>query len=501
MQFDYLTSKCNWFCLTALLLCLSPTAVPHAGEMGAAYYDFGVFAFEENDFSDAERNFQKALAADPRNVSYRYYLGKTYLKMKRYEKAEAILNEVFRENADLKGLKYDLAMANFHLGDLAEASFLLSIVVAENPADVLATYHLAVCQYKRKRYRDALEYFNRAAEKNPGIGPNCSLYAGICHYRLGELEQAVREFDAAAVHEKPEEIRQQARQWRNAVQADINAQRPYRLFCKLGGLYDDNVSLQPVDGDLATNEEDWGLIGFLSGSYRLLGDNRNGLGMGYRHYQIAYRELSDYNLISSAPHLFASVSWERLAFILSYQPTFFWVGSDEYLLRHHGRQEIAWTMTPRITSRFAFNYYGNNYLINSGRSGRTLGVEAELRYRFGNDAPAVFGGFSCEENDTTHPDYAYKLGEARLGASMPMPLGLLVTAGGRFARKRYEHVDSVYGDRREDDKYAIELTVGRNLYRDWLGAECSYYFTHNDSDIEPYDYRSNVIHLTVVANF
>ncbi len=501
MQIAHSFSRRPRIGLICVLLCLSFPVMLQAEEKGTAYYDFGVFAFEENDLTDAEQNFQKALAADPRNERYQYYLGKTYLKMKRHEEAQTLLSEILQKNGTLEGLKYDLAMTHFYLGQFSEAGSLLSIVIAENPADVLAIYHLGICHFKQERYQSALPYFASAAEKNPGIRPNCALYAGICHFRMGELEQASQEFTVAADHAQLEEVKQQARKWQRSVQDRIKAQRPYRLYGKIGGQYDDNVPLEPIDEDLYANEGDWGLVGFLGGRYRLVETKNSTFGLGYNHYQIAYREFSDFNMIAATPNLFTTYAWSPLFFALSYQPTYYWVGSDDYLLRHQVRPEITWQMTSRFSSRFAFTYFGNNHFANSGRSGRTLGVDAELRYGLEDEGTAVFGGFSCQDNDTTHPDYAYQQASARLGASVALPFRLLMTVGGRFDLKTYDNIDSIYAERRKDRKCAVDLTVYRDVYSDWLGAECTYGFTKNDSDIDRYDYRSHTVTLAAVMKF
>lgn len=62
-------------------------------EEGRAYFDFGVFAFEEGDLKDAETNLKIALSLSPDNPYYHHYLGKTYLKMGRYPESMAYLKK------------------------------------------------------------------------------------------------------------------------------------------------------------------------------------------------------------------------------------------------------------------------------------------------------------------------------------------------------------------------------------------------------------------------
>ncbi len=489
-------------CMTALLILFWLPAPLHAGEgKGAAFYDFGVFALEDNDFEGAEQHFKKAVAADPQNPLYQYYLGKTYLKTKRYEEAKKLFNLVIQQNGDLDGLKYDLALTHFHLEEWPQATFLFSIVAAEKPDNVLALYHLGLCNFKRERYKNALEYFQRAGEKNAGIKPNCALYAGLCHLKSGELQQAEKEFDFAAGHAGSKELEDMARKWKKAVQERIKADKPYRLYCRLGGQYDSNVPLEPVDQDLYSKEEDWALAGFLSGRYRLLQKSNMDFGLGYNHYQNFYKDFSQFNTIASTPNVFASYKIAPMTFSLNYLPTYYWIDGERYLRRHQVRPEIAWKMSPQLDSLLSFNYYHNRYLTNPGRSGHSLGGEAEIRYRFSATGAAIFCGLSYEDNFAEHGDYAYRQAGARLGGGLPLPFETALSVTGRVIFKQYKNMDSVYAKKRKDGKYSIDIILSRNLYSDWLAAECSYTYSKNSANIENYEYQSNVAALAAVIKF
>ena len=77
------------FCFALIILCIIrfPANAEEEEEPGRAYFDFGVFAFEDGDYEGAEGNFKKAIIADPENPYYNHYMGKTYIKMKRFEEA------------------------------------------------------------------------------------------------------------------------------------------------------------------------------------------------------------------------------------------------------------------------------------------------------------------------------------------------------------------------------------------------------------------------------
>ena len=63
---------------------------------GDAYYDFGVFAYEDQDYQAAEQNLLKALEFDSKNPFYNQFLGKVYLKMGKYDQASFHLTKAYK---------------------------------------------------------------------------------------------------------------------------------------------------------------------------------------------------------------------------------------------------------------------------------------------------------------------------------------------------------------------------------------------------------------------
>ena len=86
-------------------------------EGGRAYFDFGVFAYEDGDYGDAEENLKQALEFEPENPLYNHYMGKTYLKMERYQPAMSHLVKTWETNPDISGLKYDMAYLNYKMSN------------------------------------------------------------------------------------------------------------------------------------------------------------------------------------------------------------------------------------------------------------------------------------------------------------------------------------------------------------------------------------------------
>lgn len=133
--------------LSILFLCLPGYAIE---ERGGAYYDLGVFAFEDGDYEVAEKHLLKALEFAPDNPIYIHFLGKIYLRTGCYQKAMNYLDTAWKANPDLSELKYDMAFLKFKMSDDSRAPGLFAGIVDENPSNLLPHYY--------QLYEAALDY-------------------------------------------------------------------------------------------------------------------------------------------------------------------------------------------------------------------------------------------------------------------------------------------------------------------------------------------------------
>jgi len=150
-----------------------------------AYYDFGVFAYEEGNFKKAQTFLKKALAKEPDNPSNNHYLGKTYIKQKKYKEAKKYLLKAYQKESNHAGIAYDLAIAYLRTNDYMSAGPLLEEVVNQEPENTLARYYLAMCMFKEENYSNAAAHFDQASEESSDMKPNCYYYSGICHLKTG----------------------------------------------------------------------------------------------------------------------------------------------------------------------------------------------------------------------------------------------------------------------------------------------------------------------------
>jgi len=469
-------------------------------EKGGAYYDLGVFAYEDEDYEGAEKNFIKALEFNSENPTYNHFLGKTYLKMERYDEAITYFDKARALNPDMPNLKYDTAFLFYKMSDYVKAADLFSAIVTNDPSNILAAYYAAISYYNLDRPQQALDYFIAAAEKSPSVKDNGYYYAGICYHKIGEVEKAVEKFEYVRDNADSSQLRKDAVKWLQAIESQKEALKPYSLYLKVGYQYDDNVILESLDQDEASNKDDYATVVYFSGRYDLVNQPDYKIGAGYNHYQTWYDDLNEFDLTASTGNFYVTYLLKPLTVGLSYLPTYFWVDDESYLMRHQLRPEVVWRVDDNISTRFAYSYYRNNYMQNDRRDGHTHEGLLDAYYII-NKKGVLFAGAGYEDNNASHLDESYNQWKATLGISYGLFWELNLNLTVRYYNKKYDNVNSTYNVTRDDDKSHGTVSLSRNFFYDWLGIVAEYGHSDNDSNISVYSYKRNVTTLSLTAQY
>ncbi|MBW1893456.1 MAG: tetratricopeptide repeat protein [Deltaproteobacteria bacterium] len=467
-----------------------------------AYYDFGIFAYEEGNFPEAVKYFIKALATDPENPRYNRYMGKTCLETGKYKEAKKYLKKALRKKPDHLDIKYDLAMANFNTADYSSADFLFSEILEIEPANTLARYYLAMCKFKQERYGYAADHFIKASEESSDIRPNCFYYSGICYLKTGRPKEAAKKFEYVINHSESPEVKIAAEKWLGSAQRLEKELAPYSLYLKLGARYDDNVQLEPLDLDIYSNESDIAGVGFFSGTYELFKNSHLGMSAGYDHYQTYYFDISGYDLTACSPNFSATYRINKLSEAgFSYTPTFYWLDYESYMLQHYFKPEISLKITTALSGKLSIDYIGKNNLQIPGRSGHASGVSTDFVYLFRERDISVSAGVSYLDNSPADSKYDYTDFETRLMASFQAPWNVGLAVFGTYKARDFDDVDSTFNIKRDDTKIRGAASASRWFFNNRMAIILEYSYTQNDSNITNYEYKKNTITLSSATKF
>ena len=155
------------------------------------YDDLGICYFAKERMPDAIANFKKAIALKPSYTKARNNLGAAYLKIKEWDAAIAVFNEITQDAlyATPHYPLYNLGKAYYHKGQYQK-----SLHYYKKALKLQENYFLALMGTGRtylamNEGRKALQYLERAVK----IAPN---FADI-HYELGEAYLLVGRMDQA----------------------------------------------------------------------------------------------------------------------------------------------------------------------------------------------------------------------------------------------------------------------------------------------------------------
>lgn len=475
--------------------------VAYAEEAGRPYYDLGVFAYEDGDFAAAEKNLKKALQSNPDDPFYNHYMGRTYMKLERYDEAFSHLNRAWAGNPEISGLAYDMGYVNYKNGDYAKASALFKDAAKKDPADVLAHYYAGISLFKEQKYQEALDYLLRAADMSPSIKANGYYYAGICYREAGDLNNALKKMTYARDNTTSQSLMESASNWIYAINKQKRETTPYSLYFKLGYQFDDNVQLDPLDQDLYTNEDDSLAAAYLSGRYDVIDESDLTMGVGYSHYQTMHNELDNYDLMGSAVDIYATYTSEPFTYGLRYIPSYYWLDSDSYLRSHQIRPEISWEVNRNLTTRFSYRYSQNTYFQDSNKDSDTNEIYIDIYRSLKKEDAYVNAALAYEINAANHPDEDYTQIKLKAALSHPLPQDFTILLMGKYYDQSYDNVDTYYNVARKDAKYNLSITLSHRIFYDWMSVMGTYSYTNNDSNINNYQYERTVIGLSLAAKF
>lgn len=473
----------------------------HAQEAGRTYYDLGVFAYQDGDFAEAEKNLQKALQSSPDDPFYNHFMGRTYLKLERYDEAYSHLNHAWNINPSISGLAYDMGYVNYQIGDFAKASGFFKGAAKQDPSDVLALYYGGVSLFKEQKYREALDYLSRASDMSPSVKANGYYYAGICYKETGDLNSALEKMTYARDNATSQSLMESASNWIDAINKQIRETAPYSLYFKLGYQFDDNVQLDPVDQDLYADEVDSLAVAYLSGRYDILDDSDLTMGVGYSHYQTMHNDLDTYDLMGSAVDIYATYKSDPFTYGIRYIPTYYWLDSDSYLRIHQLRPELSWRINRNLTTRVSYRYSQNTYFQGHNKDSDTHEIYMDVYRDLNKEDAYVNAAAAYEINTADHPDEDYTQIKLKAALSYPIPWDFTILFMGKYYDQSYDNVDTYYGVARKDAKYNLSLTLSHRIFFDWMSVMGTYSYTNNDSNINDYQYERTVIGLSLAARF
>jgi hypothetical protein len=170
-------------------------------------------------------------------------------------------------------------------------------------------------------------------------------------------------------------------------------------------------------------------------------------------------------------------------------------------MTHRVKPEIIFNMTRRLNTRISYSWYRNKYFQDPGKSGNRNEGLMEIYYMPWKQGGYITFGIGYEDNDSDHPDEDFERSSLRAGVLFPPVFNTSILISGSYHDKQYDNIDSVFGIKREDDKYSGTISLSHRFFYDWLSVGFEYNYIKKDSNIDTYSYERNITTISLTARF
>jgi tetratricopeptide (TPR) repeat protein len=364
-------------------------------------------------------------------------------------------------------------------------------------------YNVGVSHYKLGDYRQARPALERAT-RSPELRGVAYYNLGLTALRLDETQQALSRFEQARAVATDESLKALAE--RQIASLESRPRDPPRewlanLAVNLG--YDDNI-VDPVTETGQVLED--GLVELLAlVSGPVAGTLRNGVRVDGSLYAVHYREYDEYDMTvlrAGVAGLRVLGDWQgELAG--HYEAST--LGGDDYL--HTAQLTLAgarrWAESARLRLRYRYARIDADPFYQELDGWRQ---QFDVQNRWGRDGHNLVLVYQLEINDradlwqgTTSTSYSPTRHQLRIGGETGLPWKWIGGAELGVRTSRYADPNRMSGSRpvtREDGQLLFRLRARRPLAHGWEFV-LEYGHTLNESNIDLYDYRRNLVLLGV----
>lgn len=471
---------------------------PDKSISGRAYFDLGVFAFEEGDYQNAISNFEQAIQLNSDEAEFHHYMGKSYLETKEYKKSEKFLTQAWKMAPSLSEISKDRAILYYKQSNYPSAAPLFLDVIRRDPSDIMSTYYAANCLYKQKDYYQAGQLFQKAA-KSPSIAANCLYYAGICYIKTGLPQKGRQLLMKVQNNPKAGDLKSYAAKWISALDKKMVIKKPYYVFAQLSYQYDSNIRLEPIDEDLYTDEDDYCTSFLISGNYTFADIKPYQFSAGMTYFKYLYTDYSQYDMDGYMMHLNTKLDLQPVIIGLNFTPSIFWLDSEQYLKRMSVTPTFSFKLNSQLTAMISFANMFDNNLDNDERDAYQTENELTFTYTIPKKNIMFFSTFGLEIMNAENKINDYDLMYSKAGIRIQKVRGFTFGFSGQYDLKKYEFIDPVYDAIRDDYRYLGILYIQRSIYP-WLGIKTEYKYSKNSSNISLFNYERSSLTFSLTAS-
>lgn len=507
------------FGLSVLLL----TTYARAEDSAFNYFVDGVEVFEDGDYEEAFRLFEKAIDLEPENLEFRYYLGHTFKALKKDKDALEIFKSIIEKDpVNFVKAFFDIAGIYNRQKNHQKALDTLTYAGMIHPENSRIHLEMGRTCRQLKDYEQAVQYLNRAKE----IDPNLSQ---VVFYDLGAVYLDLEQFDLSEeMFEKSVQVNPKTDMAENARQAILNvraakgARKPWYLLASLTLGYDDNIPLDPI-GSIVNPAPAEGMGKgdhfqnlFLKGGYKFVNQKDFEIGAGYSLYCIGYEDWIINNVLQHRPHLYLRYDKKPYYFRIQYDFSYFYTGgnesndnrlftltfgddSDSKLRMHSLVPSITILEANGMKSDIIFAIHKKEYLDHTTPDSTFYSAGFVQSFKIPDMQCYPRLGYRYGYEDSRDERASYRLHEGHAGLAASLYWGIDADLSMNYMRITYEGF--LASGNRHDRNYVIAVSLSK-LFFERMRVQALYHYNHNNSDVsepgpDPYKFKKNIYLLSM----
>lgn len=391
------------------------------------------------------------------------------------------------------------------LGETKEALELFRQALEASPGNTEATYYSGVAYSRLGEFEKAEVVFKGILEKDKNF-IDAYLELGRIYYITAKCDEAESNLKKYVSMSDDAELSKYASDMMQACRAEEGegkAKKDYYLNLSLGSQYDDNVIVEPSNPvNPSDRKTDYRALLYLTAGKHLFKKGIVRIKGDYSFYLSQHQHMSGFNVNSQriGPTVELGFS-ETIRPSAGYTFVYTYVGGNLYSINHEFSGRVKVIEDKKSSTEVTYEYSTLKYFDSdlfqaaSVRNGNkhSAGIRQNYSDTFNAD---LYFYYDSENSDTAYWSYQ----EFRLGGDISSEIlsSLYGKLSAEYGEREYDSMSPGASEIRLDEvqKYSGSLTYVINKTFSLLLNES---YTVNDSNLDNYNYRRNIVGLFLTA--
>jgi tetratricopeptide (TPR) repeat protein len=499
------------------------------------YVAQAILDFEEKRYAEALANLRRALELEPNHLEALYYTGVIAMTQGRTAEAVGILERARARAPADPSVAFQLGLAYFGLQQFERAQPLLEEVFRGQPTLDGLGYYVGFMRYRAKDYRGALAAFRAGRTADLELQQLTRLYSGLALAVLGLPAQAAAEVEQSLRLAPGSALTGPAERLRDTIVRARQQERRLAIDLRFGFLYDDNIRVAPSPNDREPlvrilrqpKRDSPGQLAAVNVNHVFFRTESWDASIGYSFFGTNYNDLTSFN---TTDHLGTLGLVHKTALFgmpaqLGAQYGFdtLFLREDKFLRRHTATFYAAVVPNDRLLSQVFTRYQNKDFTEprpspprQEIRDADNFTIGGVQLFRFAEDRHFLKLGYQFDYEDTAGSNYEYRGHRILAGAQYTLPWqGIRLKYDLDVHVREYLKTNTLLPTVRPGTKPREDAEVTQVVRVEWplpwklsvLGRETlftlagEYQRTGADSNIEIFDYRRRVTSLVLAWSF